>query len=144
MHFQWFDRNQNIVEDDQIVFLDKEGPNGSIPFQVSEDMVEDDISSSNGILLEPNLGREVSSGVTSSYVLVKLENLQRSDVMDVGKIVRLNPHCLSHENTAIALTYDNYMYSKVKISVVAYYSVLDASCKNGKFDETLRLFDRLI
>lgn len=56
VHFQWFDRNQNIVEDDQIVFLDKEGSNGSIPFQVSEDTVEDDISSKQWNLAGTKLG----------------------------------------------------------------------------------------
>ncbi|XP_068326937.1 26S proteasome regulatory subunit RPN13 isoform X1 [Pyrus communis] len=58
-------------------FLDEEGPDGSIPLQVSEDMVDDDISSRAGILLEPNLGGEVSSDVTSSAGPVKLEDLQR-------------------------------------------------------------------
>ncbi|KAF5743452.1 pentatricopeptide repeat-containing protein [Tripterygium wilfordii] len=34
--------------------------------------------------------------------------------------------------------------SRMKMSAVAYNSVLDALCKNGKFDEALRLFDRMI
>ncbi|KAB2598773.1 pentatricopeptide repeat-containing protein [Pyrus ussuriensis x Pyrus communis] len=34
--------------------------------------------------------------------------------------------------------------SKVKMSAVAYNSVLDALSKNGKFDEAFRLFDRMI
>ncbi|PQQ11003.1 26S proteasome regulatory subunit RPN13 isoform X1 [Prunus yedoensis var. nudiflora] len=58
-------------------FLDEEGPDASVPLQVSEDMVEDDISSRAGILVEPNFGAEVSSDVTSSSGPVKLEDLQR-------------------------------------------------------------------
>ncbi|CAL8990306.1 unnamed protein product [Prunus brigantina] len=134
VHFQWLDRSQNVVEDDQIIFpdeavfekvnqasgrvyllkfntddrkfffwmqepkaendshlcssvnyylnrplefLDEEGPDASVPLQVSEDMVEDDISSRAGILVEPNFGAEVSSDVTSSSGPVKLEDLQR-------------------------------------------------------------------
>ncbi|KAK9931593.1 hypothetical protein M0R45_018865 [Rubus argutus] len=134
VHFQWLDRNQNVVEDDQIVFpdeavfekvnqasgrvyilkfntddrksffwmqepkaeddsqlcisvnyyinrpieelLEEEGPDGSVPLR-PEDMFEDEISSRAGILLEPNLGAEVSSDVTSSSGPVKLEDLQR-------------------------------------------------------------------
>ncbi|XP_023541985.1 pentatricopeptide repeat-containing protein At3g49240, mitochondrial-like [Cucurbita pepo subsp. pepo] len=34
--------------------------------------------------------------------------------------------------------------SEVKMSAIAYNSVLDALCKNGKFDEALVLFDRMI
>ncbi|KAJ4850808.1 hypothetical protein Tsubulata_009805 [Turnera subulata] len=34
--------------------------------------------------------------------------------------------------------------SRVKMSAVAYNSVLDALCKNGKFDEGLKLFDRML
>ncbi|KAJ0045773.1 hypothetical protein Pint_05038 [Pistacia integerrima] len=34
--------------------------------------------------------------------------------------------------------------SSVKMSAVAYNNVLDALCKNGKFDEALKLFDRMI
>lgn len=34
--------------------------------------------------------------------------------------------------------------SKVKMSAVAYNSVLDALSKNGKFDEALKLFDRML
>ncbi|PRQ36987.1 putative 26S proteasome complex ubiquitin receptor, subunit Rpn13, UCH-binding protein [Rosa chinensis] len=134
VHFQWLDRNQNVVEDDQIVFpdeavfekvnqasgrvyilkfntddrkfffwmqepkaeddtqlctsvnyyinrpieeiLEEEGPDGSVPL-TADDMFEDDISSRAGILVEPNLGAEASSDVTSSSGPVKLEDLQR-------------------------------------------------------------------
>ncbi|CAL1403700.1 unnamed protein product [Linum trigynum] len=34
--------------------------------------------------------------------------------------------------------------SKVKMSAIAYNSVLDALCKNGKFDEALNLFERML
>ncbi|KAM5553524.1 26S proteasome regulatory subunit RPN13 [Rosa sericea] len=134
VHFQWLDRNQNVVEDDQIVFpdeavfekvnqasgrvyilkfntddrkfffwmqepkaeddtqlctsvnyyinrpieevLEEEGPDGSVPL-TADDMFEDDISSRAGILVEPNLGAEASSDVTSSSGPVKLEDLRR-------------------------------------------------------------------
>ncbi|XP_050373083.1 26S proteasome regulatory subunit RPN13 [Argentina anserina] len=130
VHFQWLDRNLNVVEDDQIVFpdeavfekvnqasgrvyilkfntddrkfffwmqepkaeddsdlcisvnyymnrpIEEEGPDGSVPL-TADDMFEDDISSRAGILLEPNLGADVSSDVTSSSGPVKLEDLQR-------------------------------------------------------------------
>ncbi|XP_044464652.1 26S proteasome regulatory subunit RPN13 isoform X2 [Mangifera indica] len=134
IHFQWLDRTQNVVEDDQIVFpdeavfekvnqasgrvyilkfntddrkffiwmqepnaegdsqlcssvnyyinrplefLNEEDPDVSIPLQVSEDMVEDDVSSRAGNLVVPNLGAEVISDVSSSSGPVKLEDLQR-------------------------------------------------------------------
>uniref|UniRef100_A0A2P2M7G1 Pru domain-containing protein n=1 Tax=Rhizophora mucronata TaxID=61149 RepID=A0A2P2M7G1_RHIMU len=133
VHFQWLDRNQNVVEDDQIIFPDEavfekvnqaagrvyilkfntdnrkfffwmqepkeeddwqlcssvnyyinwplefpgEEPDNSAPLQVSEDTVEDDISSRAGNIVVPNLGTEVISDVTSSSGPVKLEDLQR-------------------------------------------------------------------
>ncbi|CAK7345798.1 unnamed protein product [Dovyalis caffra] len=58
-------------------FLDEEEPDASAPLQVSEDMLEDDISSRAGNLVFPNLGSEVMSDVTSSSGPVKLEDLQR-------------------------------------------------------------------
>ncbi|XP_025013809.2 uncharacterized protein LOC8282890 isoform X1 [Ricinus communis] len=152
VHFQWLDRNRNVVEDDQIIFPDEavfekvrhihllncifctfaifiwvnqasgrvyilkfntddrkfffwmqepkaeddwqlcssvnyyinrpleflgeEEPDAYAPLQVSEDMVEDDISSRAGNLVVPNLGAEVSD-VSSSSGPVKLEDLQR-------------------------------------------------------------------
>ncbi|MED6158985.1 regulatory particle non-ATPase [Stylosanthes scabra] len=133
VHFQWLDRTQNVVEDDQIIFpneaifekvnqasgrvyilkfngddrkfffwmqepnadgdsqlcssvndylntpiefLGEEEPDGSLPLQVSEDMVEDDISSRAANLVVPNLGMEATSDVTSSGP-VKLADLQR-------------------------------------------------------------------
>ncbi|GMJ01530.1 regulatory particle non-ATPase 13 [Hibiscus trionum] len=133
IHFQWLDRTQNVIEDDQIIFPDEavfekvnqtsdrvyilkfntddrkfffwmqepeadddsqlcitvnnfinqplelgvEEPDASEPLQVSEDMVEDDISSRAGNLTVPNLGAEAISDVTSSSGPVKLEDLQR-------------------------------------------------------------------
>ncbi|XP_065847976.1 26S proteasome regulatory subunit RPN13 [Euphorbia lathyris] len=134
VHFQWLDRVQNVMEDDQIIFPDEavfekvnqasgrvyilkfntddrkfffwmqepkveddwqlcssvnyfinrpleflaeEEPDASAPLQVSEDMVEDDISSRAGNLVLPNLGAEVTSDVSSSSGPVKLEDLQR-------------------------------------------------------------------
>ncbi|XP_040997246.1 26S proteasome regulatory subunit RPN13-like isoform X2 [Juglans microcarpa x Juglans regia] len=60
-----------------IEFPGEEDPDPSIPLQVSEDMVEDDISSRAGNLVGPNLGVDVTSEVTSSSGPVKLEDLQR-------------------------------------------------------------------
>ncbi|XWS52337.1 hypothetical protein CRYUN_Cryun11dG0059200 [Craigia yunnanensis] len=134
VHFQWLDRTQNVIEDDQIIFPDEavfekvnqasgrvyilkfntddrkfffwmqepkaeddsqlcssvnnfinqpleflgvEEPDASEPLQVSEDMVEDDISSRAGNLTATNLGAEAISDVTSSSGPVKLEDLQR-------------------------------------------------------------------
>ncbi|KAK6247952.1 hypothetical protein QUC31_019517 [Theobroma cacao] len=134
VHFQWLDRTQNAIEDDQIIFPDEavfekvnqasgrvyilkfntddrkfffwmqepkaeddsqlcssvnniinqpleflgdEEPDASAPLQVSEDMVEDDISSRAGNLTVTNLGAEAISDVTSSSGPVKLEDLQR-------------------------------------------------------------------
>ncbi|KAG6736685.1 hypothetical protein POTOM_060430 [Populus tomentosa] len=54
-------------------FLDEEDPDTSTPFQVFEDMLEDNISSRTGNLVVPDLGAEV----TSSSGPVKLEDLQR-------------------------------------------------------------------
>ncbi|KAJ6862811.1 hypothetical protein NC652_039621 [Populus alba x Populus x berolinensis] len=54
-------------------FLDEEDPDASTPFQVFEDMLEDNISSRTGNLVVPDLGAEV----TSSSGPVKLEDLQR-------------------------------------------------------------------
>ncbi|KAG6741128.1 hypothetical protein POTOM_056616 [Populus tomentosa] len=58
-------------------FLDEEEPDASTPFQVFEDMLEDNISSRNGNLIVPDLGAEVMSDVTSSLGPMKLEDLQR-------------------------------------------------------------------
>nr|TKR74877.1 hypothetical protein D5086_0000290710 [Populus alba] len=58
-------------------FLDEEEPDASTPFQVFEDMLEDNISSRNGNLIVPDLGAEVMSDVTSSSGPMKLEDLQR-------------------------------------------------------------------
>ncbi|XVF19095.1 hypothetical protein REPUB_Repub11eG0080600 [Reevesia pubescens] len=109
VHFQWLDRTQNVIEDDQIIFPDEavfekepraeddsqlcrsvnnfinqpleflgvEEPDASAPLQVSEDIVEDDISSRAGNLTVTNLGAEAISDVTSSSGPVKLEDLQR-------------------------------------------------------------------
>ncbi|KAM3694055.1 26S proteasome regulatory subunit RPN13 [Castanea sativa] len=134
VHFQWIDRTNNAVEDDQIVFPDEavfekvnqssgrvyilkfntddrkfmfwmqepnadgdtqlcnsanyhmnrpleflgeEEPDASVPLQVSEDMVEDDISSRAGNLVVPNFSADVTSEVSSSSGPVKLEDLQR-------------------------------------------------------------------
>ncbi|XVE79911.1 hypothetical protein DITRI_Ditri14bG0095400 [Diplodiscus trichospermus] len=134
VHFQWLDRAQNVIEDDQIIFPDEavfekvnqtsgrvyilkfnsddrkfffwmqeakveddsricssvnnyinqpleflgvEEPDASVPLQVSEDMVEDDVSSRAGNLTFTNLGAEAISDVTSSSGPVKLEDLQR-------------------------------------------------------------------
>uniref|UniRef100_A0A2P2M7E6 Pru domain-containing protein n=1 Tax=Rhizophora mucronata TaxID=61149 RepID=A0A2P2M7E6_RHIMU len=133
VHFQWLDRNQNVVEDDQIIFPDEavfekvnqaagrvyilkfntdnrkfffwmqepkeeddwqlcssvnyhinrpleflgEESDNSAPLQVSDDMLEDDISSRAGNLVAQNSGTEVISDVTSSSGPVKLEDLQR-------------------------------------------------------------------
>ncbi|XP_048329607.1 26S proteasome regulatory subunit RPN13 isoform X3 [Ziziphus jujuba] len=134
VRFQWLDRTQNVVEDDQIIFPDEavfekvnqasgrvyilkfnsddrkfffwmqepraegdtqicssvnyyinrpleflgeEEPDASVPLQVSEDMLEDDISSRAGNLIGSNLGAEVTSEATSSSGPVKLEDLQR-------------------------------------------------------------------
>ncbi|OVA19299.1 26S proteasome complex ubiquitin receptor [Macleaya cordata] len=137
VHFQWLDRTQNVVEDDQIVFPDEavfekvnqssgrvyilkfstdnrrfffwmQEPKSdedsqicssvnyhinrplelagegeaevSVPLQVSEmseDMVEDEISSRAGNLVSPNLGADVTSEVTSAAGPVRLADLQR-------------------------------------------------------------------
>ncbi|KAL5543408.1 hypothetical protein UlMin_007192 [Ulmus minor] len=58
-------------------FLAEEDPEESVPLQVSEDMIEDDISSRTGNLVVPNFGTEVTSDVSSSSGPVKLEDLQR-------------------------------------------------------------------
>ncbi|XP_024446408.1 26S proteasome regulatory subunit RPN13 isoform X2 [Populus trichocarpa] len=94
LHFQWLDRNLNAVEDHLFkseVFpsatlllylvvwqssLMKEEPDASTPFQVFEDMLEDNISSRTGNLIVPDLGADVMSDVTSSSGPVKLEDLQ--------------------------------------------------------------------
>ncbi|KAB1212057.1 26S proteasome regulatory subunit RPN13 [Morella rubra] len=96
VHFQWIDRTKNAVEDEPNVdgdsqlcsavnyhlnrpleFPGEEDADASVPLQVSEDMVEDDISSRAGNLVGPNLGADVTSEVTSSSGPVKLEDLQR-------------------------------------------------------------------
>ncbi|KAF4346727.1 hypothetical protein G4B88_012601 [Cannabis sativa] len=58
-------------------FLSEEEPDASVPLQVSEDMMDDDMSSRAGNLIVPNLGADVSSDVSSSSGPVKLEDLQR-------------------------------------------------------------------
>ncbi|XP_050260709.1 26S proteasome regulatory subunit RPN13 isoform X2 [Quercus robur] len=58
-------------------FLGEEEPDASVPLQVSEDMVEDDISSRAGNLVVPNFSADVTSEVSSSSGPVKLEDLQR-------------------------------------------------------------------
>ncbi|XP_021679039.2 26S proteasome regulatory subunit RPN13 isoform X2 [Hevea brasiliensis] len=63
--------------------LGDEEPDASAPLQVSEDMVEDDISSREGNLIVPNLGAKVISDVSSSSGPVKLEDLQRI-LSDIG------------------------------------------------------------
>ncbi|XP_052305073.1 26S proteasome regulatory subunit RPN13 isoform X5 [Populus trichocarpa] len=73
LHFQWLDRNLNAVEDSSLM---KEEPDASTPFQVFEDMLEDNISSRTGNLIVPDLGADVMSDVTSSSGPVKLEDLQ--------------------------------------------------------------------
>lgn len=68
-------------------FMDEE-PDASAPLQVSEDMIEDDISSRGGNLVGTNIGTEVISDVSSSGP-VKLEDLQRilSGIQPVGDIM---------------------------------------------------------
>ncbi|KAI5584269.1 hypothetical protein POPTR_006G078800v4 [Populus trichocarpa] len=58
-------------------FLDEEEPDAAAPLQVSEDMLEDNVSSRAGDLVVPNLGAEAISDVTSSSGPVKMEDLQR-------------------------------------------------------------------
>eukprot|EP00258_Populus_trichocarpa_P037419 XP_024453438.1 26S proteasome regulatory subunit RPN13 isoform X2 [Populus trichocarpa] len=58
-------------------FVDEEEPDASTPFQVFEDMLEDNISSRTGNSVVPDLGAEVMSDVNSSSEPVKLEDLQR-------------------------------------------------------------------
>ncbi|KAH8482920.1 hypothetical protein H0E87_031545, partial [Populus deltoides] len=58
-------------------FLDEEESDASAPFQVFEDMLENNISSRNGNLVVPDLGAEVMSDVTSSSGPMKLEDLQK-------------------------------------------------------------------
>uniref|UniRef100_A0A7N2MVY1 Regulatory particle non-ATPase 13 n=1 Tax=Quercus lobata TaxID=97700 RepID=A0A7N2MVY1_QUELO len=58
-------------------FVGEEEPDASVPLQVSEDMVEDDISSRAGNLVVPNFSADVTSEVSSSSGPVKLEDLQR-------------------------------------------------------------------
>ncbi|OMO53228.1 26S proteasome complex ubiquitin receptor, subunit Rpn13 [Corchorus capsularis] len=67
----------NNLINQPLEFLGEEEPDASAPLQVSEDMVEDDISSRAGNLTVPNLGAEAISDVTSSSGPVKLEDLQR-------------------------------------------------------------------
>ena len=81
VHFQWLDRTQNEpkAEDDsqlcslvnnfinpQLEFLGVEEPDAFEPLQVSEDIVEDDISSRAYNLTVTNLGAKAISDVTSS------------------------------------------------------------------------------
>ncbi|KAJ4957842.1 hypothetical protein NE237_024953 [Protea cynaroides] len=134
VHFQWLDRTQNEVEDDQIVFPDEaafekvsqssdrvyilkfitdnrrfffwmqeptgdgdslicssvnyhlnrplelggdEEPEASIPLQMSDDMIEDEVSSRAGNLVGPNLTAEAMTDVSSSSGPVQLADLQR-------------------------------------------------------------------
>ncbi|XLS86289.1 hypothetical protein HN51_036455 [Arachis hypogaea] len=152
VHFQWLDRTQNVVEDDQIIFpneaifekvnqasgriyilkfngddrkfffwmqepnadgdsqlcssvndylntpiefLGEEEADGSLPLQVSEDMIEDDISSRAANLVVPNLGMEATSDVTSSGP-VKLADLQRilSNIGPAGIQAYMKERCL--------------------------------------------------
>ncbi|KAJ6747186.1 ADHESION REGULATING MOLECULE 1 110 KDA CELL MEMBRANE GLYCOPROTEIN [Salix koriyanagi] len=58
-------------------FLDEEEPDADAPLQVSEGMLEDNVSSRAGNLVVPNPGAEAISDVTSSSGPVKLEDLQR-------------------------------------------------------------------
>ncbi|XP_011019958.1 PREDICTED: 26S proteasome regulatory subunit RPN13 isoform X2 [Populus euphratica] len=58
-------------------FLDEEEPDAAAPLQVSEDTLEDNVSSRAGDLVVPNLGAEAISDVTSSSGPVKMEDLQR-------------------------------------------------------------------
>ncbi|EOY32193.1 Regulatory particle non-ATPase 13 [Theobroma cacao] len=67
----------NNIINQPLEFLGDEEPDASAPLQVSEDMVEDDISSRAGNLTVTNLGAEAISDVTSSSGPVKLEDLQR-------------------------------------------------------------------
>ncbi|XP_050218639.1 26S proteasome regulatory subunit RPN13 isoform X1 [Mercurialis annua] len=69
-------RSLNYQINKQLEFLGEEEPDTSAHLQVSEDMVEDDISSRAGNLVLPNLGAEVSD-VSSSSGPVKLEDLKR-------------------------------------------------------------------
>ncbi|XP_059634518.1 26S proteasome regulatory subunit RPN13 [Cornus florida] len=57
-------------------FLGEEGTEASVPTQISEEMVEEDVSSRAGNLVVPSSGAEVISDVTSSGP-VKLSDLQR-------------------------------------------------------------------
>ncbi|KAJ6863492.1 26S proteasome regulatory subunit RPN13 isoform X1 [Populus alba x Populus x berolinensis] len=92
LHFQWLDRNLNVVEHlhtphsfKSEVFplatlllylvvwqssLMKEEPDASTPFHVFEDMLEDNISSRTGNLVVPDLGVEVMSDVDPHGVMI--------------------------------------------------------------------------
>ncbi|XP_022753470.1 26S proteasome regulatory subunit RPN13 isoform X4 [Durio zibethinus] len=97
VHFQWLDRTQNVVEDDQIIFPDEavfekvNQASGRVYilkfntddrkffFWMQEPKGEDDLqlcSSVNNFINQP-LGAEAISDVTSSSGPVKLEDLQR-------------------------------------------------------------------
>ncbi|KAG6625544.1 26S proteasome regulatory subunit RPN13-like isoform X1 [Carya illinoinensis] len=65
--------NRPIAEE----FPTDEDPDPSVPLQVSEDMIEDDISSRAGNLVSTNLAANITSEVTSSSGPVKLEYLQQ-------------------------------------------------------------------
>ncbi|KAJ8770275.1 hypothetical protein K2173_012745 [Erythroxylum novogranatense] len=58
-------------------FLAEEDADVSASLPISEDMLEDDVSSRAGNFVLPNLGTEVISDVTSSSGPVKMEDLQR-------------------------------------------------------------------
>ncbi|URD83043.1 Adhesion regulating molecule [Musa troglodytarum] len=106
VHFQWLDRTQNVVEDDQIIFPDEavfekvsqsservyllkfrhdnlmgeDEAEASVPPQMSDtsdNTVEDDFSSRAGNLVDQNIAGELGGEVTSSARPVQLADLQR-------------------------------------------------------------------
>ncbi|XP_068658900.1 26S proteasome regulatory subunit RPN13-like isoform X3 [Aristolochia californica] len=111
IHFQWLERGQTVVEDDQIIFpdeavfekepneadsqicslvnyyinrpldiVDVEEPEASVPLQMyemSEDTVEDKISSGAGNVVRSNSSTDLTIDATSSSGPVRLADLQR-------------------------------------------------------------------
>uniref|UniRef100_A0A0D9WKK8 Uncharacterized protein n=1 Tax=Leersia perrieri TaxID=77586 RepID=A0A0D9WKK8_9ORYZ len=105
VHFQWLDRTQDLVEDDQIVFPEEavfekepnadddsqicrqvnaninrplDGEAVSIEAEMShEDTADDDISSRAGNLVDQSMTADLAGEVTSAAGPVRLEDLQR-------------------------------------------------------------------
>ncbi|KAL9377114.1 hypothetical protein Peur_031234 [Populus x canadensis] len=85
LHFQWLDRNLNVVEDSSLM---KEEPDASTPFQVFEDMLEDNISSMTGNLVVPDLGADVMNDVGPRDVMIYVAG--SSGDPDEGDILKLH------------------------------------------------------